>query len=139
MIHRYRRTGAAFLAAGCLCLVTACGSSSNSGSGSRAGSPSSAPSAARFTLTATQRSCLKAKGVLIPTGFGKRPGGGTAPTGRPSRGGFPGTGTHGMPPKGARRKGFHRSAERTAAFKACGVSFPAGGPRGGAPATSTTG
>jgi hypothetical protein len=33
-----------------------------------------------------------------------------------------------MPPRGARRKGFHRSAQQTAALKACGVSFPSGAP-----------
>jgi len=137
MIHRFRRVGVVVLSIGCICLIAACGSSSKSGSG--AGGTTPTGHFAGFRLTATQRACLKKRGVTIPTREGHFRGGppnGTFPRRRPKgtfrKGKFPKGGT---PPAG----GFAgHNSKRLAAFKACGVSFPSR-PAGGAPASTTTG
>lgn len=120
MMERYRRTTAMFLAAGSMCTLTACGSSSNSSSGSGSGSGSGGPGG--FKLSSSQKSCLKKHGVTLPSGGFKRPTGANGST-RP-KGQFPRSGA--------------QFKVRQAAFKACGVSFPAGGPRGGGTSTSTS-
>lgn len=146
--------------------IAACGSSSSgssasasAGSGSAgagaattttsAGSPGTRGRAGFTSLTTTQRSCLAAKGVTVPTGgsrgFGggtftrpagaARPGG-TSTTGGP--GGGPGGGFSGAGAQGA-HGGFGGANSKTAAaFKACGVSF-GGGFRGGPGAAGRTG
>jgi hypothetical protein len=123
MIHRPRRLGAVVLSIGCMCAVTACGSSSKSGSGSNATPPAGRGTPVGFKLTSTQRSCLKKQGVTLPTG-GSRPG--ASPNGSSPRrkfpkgkGKFPGAG-NGTPAAGFAKQ----SGKRLAAFKACGVSFP---------------
>jgi len=160
MIGRYRRLGAILLCGACACLVTACGSSSGAGSGGGSGS-AGRPAGARLALTSKQRSCLKSKGVTLPTHFGGRPGGGPAgghsfshngklpkgnfPRGKLPNRGKPPTGT--FPPRGGHRfrggapgHAFPGAAKRIKAFKACGVSFGGGGRfHGRPPATSTTG
>ena len=143
MIHRSRRLGVVVLTIGCMCLVAACGSSSKSGSGSSAANP--AGHFAGFKLTSTQRSCLKQKGVTIPTGgFGAGAHGhfrgGKFPKGGFKNGKFPkGNFKHGKFPKGKfSHGGFGQSSKFRSAFKACGVSFPSRA-AGGAPPSTTSG
>jgi hypothetical protein len=143
MIHRSRRLGVAVLTIGCMCLVAACGSSSKSGSGSSAANP--AGHFAGFKLTSTQRSCLKQKGVTIPTA-GFRGGAGAhgnfkggPPNGKSAKGKFPkGNLRKGKFPKnGTPPAGFARqNSKRQAAFKACGVSFPSRAAGGASPSTT---
>ncbi len=137
MIHRSQRLGAVILSIGCICLLAACGSSSKSGSGSSGAS--AAGHFAGFKLTATERACLKKKGVTLPTG-GAGAGGnvkGGSPNGKLPKGKFRKNGK--FPKNGNRPGGFAgQNSERLAAFKACGVSFPSR-PAGGAPPSTTTG
>ncbi len=80
------------------------------------------------SLTATQRSCLAKAGI----NFGARPR-----NGQPPIGGQPPSGARrprtGQPPAGGFRNGT-RFKKLQAAFKKCGVKFPAGrGPGAGPP------
>ncbi len=138
--------------------IAACGSSATkvSASASSAGASTSTTSTGASAtagrggfagLTATQRSCLKAKGLTLPTGGGRgfgtpagtgtftRPTGSfTAPTGTPPGGTSTtgGAGTRpggGFPGGGGRGAGGANATKFAAAFKACGVSF-GGGQRG---------
>jgi hypothetical protein len=138
--------------------IAACGSSSSSssagassaGAGTTTTSTGTSTTAGRggfASLTTTQRSCLKAKGVTLPTGgaHGFGGAGGTGTFTRPAGGfggGAPagGTSTTGAP--GGRPGGFGgapgASTKFAAAFKACGVSF-GGGFHGGFGAGGRTG
>jgi hypothetical protein len=128
--------------------IAACGSSSSSSSASAssAGSGTATTSTGTSTtgghgglasLTATQRSCLKSKGVTLPAGGGHGFGGGTGTFTRPTGGfgGTPpgGTSTTGAPSGGpgggfggAPGAGSGTGSKFAAAFKACGVSFGGG-------------
>ena len=135
MIHRFRRIGVVVLSIGCMCLIAACGSSSNLSSGSGGTTPTG--HFAGFRLTDTQRACLKKQGVTIPTGAGHFRGG--PPNGKfPKRKFHKGKLPKGSFPKGGRPSGagFSSGSKFRAAFKACGVTF--GGPPQGA-GSSTTG
>ena len=146
MIHRPRRIGAVVLSIACMCSVAACGSSSKSGSGSTGTAPSGHSAPVGFKLSSAQESCLKKKGVTLPTGGfrGGRPGAagahGAAPDfkghGKFPKGKFPkGKFPKGKFPQGAHRSGgFAQSSKFRTAFKACGVTFPSRGSR-----SSTTG
>jgi hypothetical protein len=135
--------------------IAACGSSSSgsSASASSAGASTATTSTGTTTtgttttgttttggrgfasLTATQRSCLKSKGVTLPSGGGFRGGAGTGTFTRPAGGfgGTPpggtsttGTGRGGGPGGGGFGGGFAGGANGSkdaAAFTACGVSF----------------
>jgi len=148
MMHRTRRVGAVVLSIGCMCSVAACGSSAKSGSGSSGSGSSGHFSPVGFKLTSTQRSCLKKKGVTIPTGGYGHPGAGANfkhgkfPKGKFPRGKFPkGKFRRGEFPKGANGQppaGFAAQfAKRRAAFKACGVTFPSRPSPGRAPSSTT--
>jgi hypothetical protein len=143
MIHRPRRIGAVVLSIACMCSVAACGSSSNSGSASTGTAPSGHAAPVGLKLTSSEQSCLKKKGVTLPTGgFRGGPPGATG-----AHGGAPNFKGHGKFPKGRfpkgkfptgahRSGGFAQSSKFRTAFKACGVTFPSGGSQG-APSSTT--
>jgi hypothetical protein len=137
MIHRYRQLSAVVVAAACIFAVAACGSSTSSPSTPAASAAGGAHSVG-LKLTTSQRSCLKKRGVTLPTGgFGGRGGGGRFTGGRggtpPQGAKFPAGGRRGG--KGGVAPGAHggfaHNSVQSAALKACGVSFGSG--RGGGP------
>jgi len=140
MLHRSRRLGAVVLSIACMSSVAACGSSSKSSSGSAGAAPAGRGAPAGFKLTTAQRSCLKKKGVTLPSGGfggGRRGAGGSFPKGRFPKGAhtkrkFPAA-ANGKPPAGFAKQ----SRKRQAAFKACGVTFPSRPSQGGAPSSTT--
>lgn len=133
-LQRPRRLGAVVLSIGTVCAVTACGSSAKSGSGSTGTVPSGRGTPVGLKLTSSERSCLKKQGVTIPTGGGFRgagPGSGKFPKGKFKQGTVPGGG-NGTPPAGF----AGQIAKRRSAFKACGVTLPAGGGQGAPPSAA---
>ena len=115
----------------CLGLTACGGSSSSSGSGS-----STQPGAGRgpgfgFASSPKVAACLKKQGVTLPSGGRRRQGGNGAPP--TTTNGVPPTTTNGRPPaSGFRGRNPGQFQKLQKALKACGVTFPQGGP-GGAP------